>query len=571
MYLQFNKKKGKNNKEYQSVLLCEKYREDGIPKTKVILNLSKMPGEVIHTFKMAFSKTKDKLVKVSDIIVRRTVDYGFVFIVLFLFDKLRIGEVLTKCYKGNVAIIKLMIIGKIVTRGSKLCILNWIKRNNFIANKLGIDTQGLKVDHLYKELGYLNNFQEKIEKKWFLYHKQRHNNLFLYDITSTYFEGTQNDLAAFGYNRDGKKGKLQITIGLITGQDGFPLKIEVFKGNTSDQTTVNGQLKTIKQQYGARNMIFVGDRGMRIRMNLEELPEEEKAGIDYISALTHSEITNLLKHGYIQLSLFSKELAEIQKDGKRYILSNNPELEKEQGATRLRLREAFESEISMVRQSWQKRHNQNLANIKRLAEGCKNKKLVTGFSQERLDNYKIKAASLIKKYKMHAFYSVEITNEDFLVTFNFNKYQKECSLDGKYVIETSVPSHVMEKEQVRQQYKNLQNVEHAFRDLKTERLEVRPVFHRNEAQTRGHIFVTMFAYAIVKEMESLIFPWLKKYNKRNKMQLAFQDIEAELKGIKICELKVGMDKPELKIPELNVIQNEVLSLFKIKTIDMVEK
>jgi len=564
MYLQFNKKKGKNGKVYQSILLCEKYRENGIPKTKVVLNLSKMPQEVIDAFKISFSKVKQKLVDITDIIIKKSIDYGFVYLIFILMERLRINEVIEKCYCGDKQLIKLMIIGKIVTRGSKLCILNWIKRNDFISMKLNIDSKKLKVDHLYKELGLLSVFQEKIERKWFLYNKSRHDNLFLYDITSTYFEGTENELAAFGYNRDGKKGKLQITIGLITDNEGFPLKIEVFKGNTVDHKTTRQQLQKLKEKYGAKKLIMVGDRGMRLRVNLEEMTEKQGMGIDYISALTHDEIRSLLKKGIVQLNLFSKELIEIEKENKRYILCNNPILEKEQEEIRRRLRDSFEAEIDQIRQSWQKRHEQNLNNIKRLAAGDKNKKLVTRFSDKKLDNYKFRAVTALKKYKMTAFYSIEINNDEFQVSFEVDKYQKEGSLNGKYVIETSVSKSMMNKEQIRQEYKNLQKVEHGFRDLKTERLEVRPVFHRNEAQTRGHIFITMFAYAIIKEMETKIFPWLKKYNKINKRQISFADIEEELKDIKLCELQIGNNKPEIKIPELNEIQTQVLTLFKIK-------
>ena len=148
--------------------------------------------------------------------------------------------------------------------------------------------------------------QNIIERKWNIYHKFRHENIYLYDITSTYFEGCQNQLAAFGYNRDGKKGKMQITVGLITDSSGFPLKIQVFKGNVNDYKTVNEQLLTIRKSFKAKQIILVGDRGMRIRLNLEEMEQEEKQGISYISALTNNEIRALLKQGTIQLSLFFK-------------------------------------------------------------------------------------------------------------------------------------------------------------------------------------------------------------------------------------------------------------------------
>lgn len=168
-------------------------------------------------------------------------------------DRLRITETLEKSYGSKSNIIMLMIIGKIAAKGSKLHIYNWIKRNSYVSERLGIGTKNLKLDDLYFELGEFSRMQSKIEKKWNVYHRNRHNNIYLYDITSSYFEGTENALSAFGYNRDGKKGKKQITIGLITDSKGFPLKIEVFEGNEIDHKTVNGQLKAIKEQFGAKS------------------------------------------------------------------------------------------------------------------------------------------------------------------------------------------------------------------------------------------------------------------------------------------------------------------------------
>jgi len=283
MYLQFNNKKGKNGKIYSSVLLCEKYWENGAAKTRVVLNLTKLklPNEVITGFKTALNKTKGKLIDSEDIKISFSTDFGYAFTILSLMKRLRIDETLEKTYRGKVNIIKLMIIGKIITRGSKLQIFNWIKRNDLMAKILSINTKTLKVDDLYFELGELSKFQDTVERKWNLYNKQKTNNIYLYDITSSYFEGTQNELAAFGYNRDKKKGKMQITIGLITNNEGFPLKIQVFEGNTNDHKTVNEQILSIKKSFGAKNMILVGDRGMRIRLNLEELTEEEKQGVSY--------------------------------------------------------------------------------------------------------------------------------------------------------------------------------------------------------------------------------------------------------------------------------------------------
>jgi len=572
MYLQFNKSKGKNGKIYQTVLLCRKYRdkESRFPKTEVIMNLSKLglDNKTITALKISINKVKGVLVDSEDFKIKKTIDFGFIHLLLVLMDRLRITDTFDKAYQSKPNIIKLMIIGKIVTNGSKLHIFNWIKRNDYLAEQLNIDTKKLKLDDLYFELSELSRQQPPIEKKWNLYHKNRHENIYLYDITSSYFEGNQNALAAFGYNRDGKKGKKQITIGLITDSKGFPLKIEVFKGNEVDHKTVNGQLKDLKEQFGAETIILVGDRGMRIRLNLEELSEDERQNIYYISALSSSEIRSLINDKVIQLELFSKELVEIEEGGIRYVLCNNPLLEKEKSQTREALKARFEQEIRFIKKSWDKRRDQNLDNQERLKQGHKNKKLVTIFTNKKLDDYKYRAKKSLQRYKMSKFYTISITNDEFKIDYDLEKYQDQKSLDGKYVIESTVSKEKMTTKQVREKYKELQNVEHAFRDIKTDKLNIRPIFHINEAQTRGHVFVCMFSYAIVKEIETLIYPWLKTYNKKNNCKLSYHDITDELNNIKVSELELGHNIKKIMTPELNEIQTEVIKLFNIKIEDI---
>jgi len=568
MYLQFNKSKGKNGKIYQTVLLCKKYRdkETGKPKTEVVLNLTKLglDNKTITAFKTSINKTKGILVDSQSIGVKKTIDFGFVHLLITIMDRLRITETLSKVSGLKANIIKLMIIGKIATKGSKLHIFNWIKRNNYLPELLNIDIENLKLDDLYSELGELSRMQSKIEKKWNVYHRKRHKDIYLYDITSSYFEGTQNELSAFGYNRDGKKGKKQITIGLITDNKGFPLKIEVFEGNELDYKTVNGQLKDLKEQFGAESIILVGDRGMRIRLNLEELSEDERRNIYYISALSSSEIRALINDKVIQLELFSKDLVEIEEAGTRYILCNNPVLQKEKNQVRENLKSRFEQEVNSIKKSWDKRRKQNLDNIDKIEKGHKNKKFVTSFTQKKLDNYKYRATKALKKYKMSKFYTITISNDEFKINYELEKYHDQKSLDGKYVIESTVSKQEMTTKQVREKYKELQNVEHAFKDMKTDKLNIRPIFHVNEAQTRGHVFVCMFSYAIVKELETIIYPWLKAYNKKHNCKLSYHDITDELNNIKVSELEIGHKMKKILLPELNQIQSEITKLFNLK-------
>ena len=166
---------------------------------------------------------------------------------------------------------------------------------------------------------------------------------------------------------------------------------------------------------------------------------------------------------------------------------------------------------------------------------------------------------------MQAFYKITIGEGVFDVEFLFDQYAQAKTLDGKYVITTNVGKQRLDKQQVREQYKNLKHVEHAFEDLKTTRLNVRPIYHINENTTRGHVLVSMFAYAIIREMENKIFPWLKTNNKAKKQQLAYKDIEEELKLIKLNILKIGNCHEEIKITEPSDRQREIFNVLGISS------
>lgn len=569
MYIQRNKSIGKNGKVYRSTLLCTKYRQDGKIKTRVEANLSHMSTELVLTIENVLKHDKGVLISSNDISVKKSIDFGLVYLLIHLMNNLRISQTLEKILPEQAPLLKAIIIGKIITRGSKLGIYNWLKRNKEISSKLRVEIENKKVDDMYSAMSRASYKQKRIERKWFLYNKGKHKEVYLYDITSTYFEGTQNELAAFGYNRDNKKGKMQINIGLITDSEGFPLKIEVFEGNINDHLTVLDQIKSIKKEFNTENVVFVGDRGMKIRYNLEEVKNAEKEGVNYITGLTHQEIKSLMEENIIQLKLFSNEIAEVEHEGVRYVLSVNAGLEERELEYLKTVRAIVDEEISEVKAAWEKRHRKNIENAKKLQNGHKNKKLVTSFSEKKLDGYKLRIERILSKRHMKKYFEItEISNEAFVIDFKAEKYQQSKHLAGKYVVCTNVIKEKMNKEEVRQQYKNLQKVEHAFRDFKSDNIQIRPVYLRNKAQTRGHVLLSMFSYAIIKEMEDKIFPFLKSWNKKRKRQLSFNDILEELKDIKLCILNLGKNVEYIKVTELNEIQSQILELFKMKKNDL---
>ena len=330
MYIQRNKVRNANGKEYVSVMLCEKYRVKGDknPKTRTLLKLSQLPEEVIMSIESTLKSKKEAVVKLGDIQVEEVVDFGYFFVINKLMEELKINSILEKSLPDSiVSLVKIMIVGILISTNSKLGILNWLRREDFVAKIFGVEGKKLTEKDFYNALTVLNLHKSEIEKKWFRQHNFQSNSIYLYDITSSYFEGVQNELAAFGYNRDGKKGKMQICIGLITDNEGFPLKIDIFKGNTADSETVENQVVALQKDFGINDIIFVGDRGMRIRYHIEnkESTEEDEENnqtesIKFITGLTHAEINNLISEKTIDISLFDNELAEVFDENYRYIL-----------------------------------------------------------------------------------------------------------------------------------------------------------------------------------------------------------------------------------------------------------
>ena len=294
------------------------------------------------------------------------------------------------------------------------------------------------------------------------------------------------------------------------------------------------------------------------------MEESQKSGIQYITALSIEEIRCLINENVLQLNMFSKDLAEIEDQDARYILCTNPDLEKEHSQTREALKIRFENVLYDIKLSYDNRLQKNNDNKIRLHQNDKNKKLATQFSEKQLDNYKYRIRKALEINHMQSFYKIEITQEAFVVTFYFDKYTQAKQLDGKYVIVSNAPKEKMNKETVRAQYKNLKHVEHAFRDMKTMHLDIRPIFHVNEATTRGHVFVCMLAYTIIREIENRIFPWLKQSNKSKKEQLSLSDIEEELKMIKLNILQINKHHEEIKITALTTRQKDIFMQLDIK-------
>ena len=299
--------------------------------------------------------------------------------------------------------------------------------------------------------------------------------LFLYDVTSSYLEGEHNELRAFGYNRDGKRGKLQIVIGLLTDEQAEPLAVRVFEGNSGDPTTVADQIKILQEQFQVQELVFVGDRGMVKSKGMQAL---NQAQLHYITALTDPQIRRLLGEGVLQLPLFSETICEVEHQQLRYVLRKN---EAEALRIQRRLEDKLEKLGAKIQTRNQKVQQQPL---------CKPE---AGLQQLQ---------QWAQRHKLQPLIQLRLEGGQVMLERQQQAIAKHLELAGCYVITTDVVSTEMDSQQVHDSYMALQRVERDFRAIKTGALEVRPIFVQKASRTRGHVFCCMLALKLVREMEN---------------------------------------------------------------------
>jgi hypothetical protein len=465
----------RGGKTYTRHLLRESYRANGKVLHRTIANVSHCSAAEIEAMRLAL-RHKGELEHLGtiqdEITLKQGLSFGAVWTVYHIARRLGIEKALGTTREGQLALWQ--VIARVIDQGSRLSAVR-LAMSHAACDVLGLGT--FDEDALYENLDWLAGAQALVEDRLFAQRtKTKPINLFLYDVTSSYVEGTQNALAAFGYNRDGKKGKRQIVIGLLCDEDGHPVSIEVFPGNTQDPHTFAAQLAKVKARFGVKDITFVGDRGMIKGQQIEELAQH---GCHYITAITKPQIEKLLRTGTLQMDLFDQELAEVLADeGLRYVLRRNPVRAQEVRDTRHAKLATLQAQVA--------KSNQYLTDHPRANAQGAVQKLVTRAKTLRIADW------------------VELTLEERSITLTVNAsvQQEEAKLDGCYVLKTDLTPQQAKKELVHDRYKDLASVEHAFRTCKTAHLEVRPLFLRLEARTRAHAFVVMLAYQIIQYLTS---------------------------------------------------------------------
>lgn len=469
MYIQRNTKRV-GDKIYHSVVLREGYRENGKVKHKTLLNLSNWKTEMVSALERILKG--ESFSSLGEIEVESGVSFGCLYALKALSDRLGITTSLGTERKA--ALVLLMIFARIITQGSKAEAVRWA---NGQATVEVLRLSSFDEDDLYESLDWLDKNQGKIENRLFGHRSKNAHQLFLYDVTSSYLEGEKNELAEYGYNRDGKKGKKQIVIGLLTDEEGRPVSVEVFSGNTQDTKTLKNQIDKLSARFGTTQIVLVGDRGMIKTISVEMLAAH---GFSYITAITKPEIEALIEEGALQLSLFDCEIAEIEADGVRYIVRKN--------AVR----------ADEIKRNRNERLEKAKAKLKEEADSL--------LATTRRDPAKAlrRAILLVDKLKLSRFIDVDLDGRHLIFRLNEEALTKAESLDGCYCLKTDLAKEELSAKEVHERYKDLALVERAFRTMKTGLLELRPIFHRKASRTRGHVFITMLAYMLTHEIKRLI-------------------------------------------------------------------
>ncbi len=466
-------RKKKNGKVYARHLLRRAYREGGKIKRETIANISSCTPEEIAAIKLALKYKHDLSALCS---IEETVSLGLgksvgaVWVLYQVAKRLGIEDSLGGTREGKIALWQVM--SRVINRSSRLGAVR-LAGEHAISEVLGLSE--MNEDALYRNLDWLYENQTLIEERLFENRKEQgETQLFLYDVTSSYFEGDKNELSDWGYNRDKKKGKKQIVIGLLCDDKGIPVSVEVFPGNTGDLSTLGSQIHKLSARFGCSRVTIVGDRGMIKSSQVDAIKE---AGFHYITAISKPEIESLVKRGVIQLDLFDEKLSEVEDDGVRYVLRRNPKRALEISDNRLDKRSSIERLVGQ-KNEYLSHHSGASVEIALRDVNAKIEKLY--------------ASKWLKVLSRDRELYLDIDNESLA---------HESRYDGCYVLKTDLSCEKASKEIIHDRYRDLSQVEDAFRTMKTAHLEVRPVHLRLAQRTRAHVFVVMLAYMLTKELK----------------------------------------------------------------------
>jgi transposase len=462
-----------------TVLLRESYREGAKVCKRTLANLSALSGAQVQ---MIRSTLRGDVLQPIDQTFEITASaaHGHVQAVSLAMQRLGFASLLASKPCPERDLVCAMVGARIICPATKLATTR-LWHTSTLAQEFGV-AQATE-DDLYAAMDWLLAGQDRIQKKLAARHLQE-DSLVLYDLSSSYFEGSHCPLAKLGYSRDGKRGTLQVNYGLLTDDRGCPVAISVHAGNTSDSTTFMPQVSRLREAFGIKRMVMVGDRGMISQKAIDEMSTD--ADVAWITALRSSAIRTLVEQGHVQMGLFDErnllEICSPDFPGERLVACRNPELAKLRVHTRNDLLAATE---------------RNLEQIKVRVEAGK---LV---GQDKIG---VAVGKVVNQFKMAKHFELLIANDSFTFTRKTGSIAAEAALDGLYIIRTSVKAERMDAPTCVRAYKSLAQVERAFRSIKTMDLKVRPIHHHLEGRVRAHIFLCMLAYYVEWHMRQAWIP-----------------------------------------------------------------
>ncbi len=460
-----------NRKSPPAILLRESYREGGKVKTRTLQNITHWPKTRILALQQLLKGEFDEGIP-SESDVRQGKAVGALYVLSEIAKRCGVAKVLGRGRKSRLAL--MLVLARLQLQGSRLATVRWAEEQA-VAEVLGVSN--FDEDDLYATLDFLAEEQAVIETRLFRYrYGKTPPSLFLYDVTSSYLEGEENELAEYGYNRDGKKGKKQIVIRLLTDHKGDSVAVRVFQGNTTDPKTVETQIRILADRFGVTEVTLVGDRGMLKGPQLDKLPE----GFRYITAITKPQIRSLMEKGVLQYHLFDELVCEVEHGGVRYILRRNP----------VRKLELAESRHSKLR--------------KLQALAAKQTAYLAEHPKARLESARKKVQAKLQQLKLSGWVQLAVCDQTINLITDEAAKADEALLDGGYVIKSDLPKTTADTQTVHDRYRDLAQVERDFRTLKTDHLEVRPIYVRKESRTRGHVLVTMLALLIQRHIQTCL-------------------------------------------------------------------
>ena len=477
-----------NRSSPPAVLLRESYRDRGRVKKRTLANLSKLPAAAVEAVRRVLRG--ERLVAPEEAFTCvRSLPHGHIAAVLGVLKQLELDTLIARGGSRVRDLVMALIVARVIDAQSKLATARALTPESAVSS-LGEALRLGDVDQheLYAAMDWLVQRQAGIEQRLAKRHLQEHT-LVLYDLTSSYVEGTHCPLAQRGHSRDGKKGTLQIVFGLLCTAEGCPVAVEVFEGSTSDPKTVASQVAKLRERFGLERVVLVGDRGMltaaRIREDLQGVD-----GLRWITTLRAPTLRKLVNAGTVTPSLFDeRDLAEVTSEefpGERLIVCRNPLLAAERQRKRHELLAATEKDLAPIAAAT-RRENKPLRGAAAIG---------------------VRVGKVINRYKMAKHFVTEITDERFTFRRNEDKIATEKQLDGIYIVRSNVEPEQFDATQTVRAYKDLSKVERAFRCFKSVDLKVRPLHHRRADRVRAHVLLCRLAYYVEWHMRRALAPLL---------------------------------------------------------------